>query len=204
MALPAGKLSLTYKDYLALEAETGQRYEWLRGEAWMMAGGTLRHSAVKFNLAGELYVALRGRPCRAYDSDAKTRVDETDLSTYPDLSVVCGPVQRSPRDRHAATNPIVLIEVLSSGTERWDRGGKFHHYRHLNTLQNYVLVNPDEPRVEVFTRAGDGVWELRVYEEGDRVVLPAIDITIDMEAIYADLPEEPDDEGEAPTQPGSV
>ncbi len=196
MAQPARKLALSYEDYLELEASTGVRYEWLRGEAWAMAGGTQRHSAVASNVHGELYIALKGRPCRVYNSDAKTRIDATDLSTYPDLSVVCGPLQRSPRDRHAATNPTVLIEVLSPGTERWDRGGKFHHYRHLPTLKQYVLVDPSIERVEVFTRTSEDTWTLRVYEAGSRVPLQSIEVTLDMDAIYANLPDEPGDDSE--------
>jgi len=194
MPATARRTTYTYDQYIEREREEGVRYEWLRGEMWAMAGGTQRHSAVATNLTIELGVALRGRPCRVYNSDAKTRIDETDLSTYPDLSVICGPLQRSPVDRHAAVNPVVLIEVLSPGTERWDRGGKFRHYRFLESLQHYVLVDPNEPRIEVFTRGDDGTWVLRVYEAGDVVALPAIDVTFDVDAIYADLPDEPGDD----------
>lgn len=193
--------ALTYDQYLALEQETGVRHEWLRGEAWAMAGGTQRHSAVATNLTGELYAALRGKPCRLYNSDAKVRIDDTDLSTYPNLSVVCGELARSPLDRHASTNPTVLIEVLSPSTERWDRGGKFHHYRRLASLQHYVLVSVAELRVEVFTRADDETWNLRVVEGTGTVDLTAIDVTLDLAAIYADLPAEPTDDAEGAPDP---
>jgi hypothetical protein len=38
-----------------------------------MSGGTPRHSALKVNLVPLLREALRGKPCRPYDSDLKLR-----------------------------------------------------------------------------------------------------------------------------------
>ena len=194
MGQPARKHRLSYQDYLALERETDLRHEFLDGEAWAMAGGTLRHSALKVNLGGLMFVALRGRPCRAYDADAKTIVPDTGLATYADLAVLCGPPEPAPHDRHALTNPVVLFEVLSPSTEAWDRGGKFHHYRHLGSLQHYVLLTTEQPRVEVFTRGEGGSWILRTYGPGDRVALPAIEVELSVDELYADLPEEPVEE----------
>lgn len=198
MALPAETLSLSYDEYLALEEETGLRHEYLRGEVWAMAGGTPQHSAVTSNLHGELYVALKGKPCRVYNGDLKTRVDATDLSTYPDLAVVCGELQRSLRDRNAGTNPTVLFEVLSPSTEAWDRGGKFRHYRHLETLQHYVLVGVTTRVVEVFSRNAEGDWVLREVGEGGRLTLSAIGVEIDVDALYVDIPVDPADVEGAP------
>ena len=180
--------TLSYAEYLALERSTDTRHEYLAGEVWAMAGGTLRHSAIKANLLIEVASALRGTPCRVYDSDAKVRVEGTDLSTYPDLAVVCGPVERSSTDRHALTNPTALFEVLSPSTERWDRGGKFRHVRTLGALRQYVLVNTDLPRVEVFTRGEDGAWSFREYGPGE--AFPLHDGRVAVDALWADLPDE--------------
>lgn len=118
-------LRMSYADYLALEASSERKHEYLRGEAWAMAGGTIEHSRLQANIGRELGVALAGKPCVVLTSDAKVRIDETDRSTYPDASVVCGPRLTSPIDRNAIINPVVIVEVLSESTERDDRGEKF-------------------------------------------------------------------------------
>lgn len=190
----AVRKKLSYAEYLALERETDQRHEYLDGEVWAMAGGTLRHSAIKYNLAGLVFIALRGRPCRGYDSDAKTLVEQTGLATYPDLAIVCGRTETAELDRHAATNPTVLFEVLSGRTEGWDRGEKFRHCRELPSLQQYVLVSTTAQVVEVYTRGPDDSWVLRTYRAGQQVPLTSVEIELSVDELYVDLPDEPEDD----------
>jgi Uma2 family endonuclease len=104
---------MTYAEYLAAEARAEVRHEYLNGEVWEVAGGTIEHGALAAAIAGELRAVLRGKPCRAFSSDVRIRVLETGLTTYPDLSVVCGQLETAPDDADAITNPLVLVEVLS-------------------------------------------------------------------------------------------
>ena len=182
---------MSYADYLALEASTGLRHEFLDGEAWMMTGGTVRHSAVKSNLMIALGGALRGRPCRAYDSDLKVRVAHSGLATYPNLAVICGEIARHPDDRHALTNPTLLAEVLSDSAEAWDRGGKFAHYRTIASLRYYLRVNVNTSMIELFTRLDDGSWRLTEHRPGGELALPALGVALPVDEVYRDLPEEP-------------
>jgi Uma2 family endonuclease len=125
------------------------------------------------------------RPCEAFSADAKVRVDETDLSTYPDVTVICGRVERSPIDGEAATNPTLLVEVLSDTSEAYDRGEKFAHYRRLASLREYVLVSQREPRIEVFRRTAAGRWELIEAVAGGRVLLESIGVELAVDDVYA-------------------
>jgi Uma2 family endonuclease len=84
------------------------------------------------------FSASHARGCQVFSSDAKVRVLATGLATYPDVSVVCGPIERDPDDPNAITNPSVLVEVLSASTEGYDRGAKFAHFRELPSLRDYV------------------------------------------------------------------
>ncbi len=190
MAQPA-RARFSYSAYLALERETDRRHEYLDGEAWMMASGTPRHSKIKANLLIQVGVALDDGPCQPYDSDLKIRVLDTGLATYPDLTIICGPVERHPDDRNALTNPSVLFEVLSDSTEAWDRGGKFAHYRRISSLQQYVLVNTRDQRVEVYTRQDDGSWLFVDHGPGMAAPLVAISASLSVASVYRNLPEEP-------------
>lgn len=176
---------LTYDEYLALEAQGPVKHEYLRGVAWAMAGGTIEHARLQAAVVGELRAALAGEPCVVLSSDGRVRVDATDRTTYPDASVVCGPRVTSPVDRHAITNPKVLVEVLSSETERDDRGEKFAYYRRLDSLEEYVLVSQDERRIEVFRRTPEG-WILSEALAGERIALGSIGVVLDVDAVYFD------------------
>ena len=190
MAEAAHKLHRSYDEHLALEEETGLRHEYLDGEAWAMAGGTIRHAAIQGNLYGAVRDALRGRPCRPFGSDCKIRIPDTGLATYPDLSVICGPPLVQAGYPRAATNPILLAEVLSESTEAWDRGGKFAHCRRLPSLQYYLLVSQEPQRVELYTRSTEGAWTLTEHAPGTSVSLPLLGITLPVDALYEDLIDE--------------
>ena len=78
--------------------------------------------------------ALVGRPCRVFSSDVRVRVRATGLTTYPDVSVVCGAIERDPEDAQTLVNPVLVVEVLSPSTEAYDRGAKARHYQQLPSL----------------------------------------------------------------------
>ena len=183
MGEPATKLS--YTEYLAFEEASDEKHEFVDGIVFAMAGGSLEHARLAARVTVALSNALSGRRCNVFGSDARVRISATRRATYPDISVVCGPVVPASDDPQAIANPIVLVEVLSPTTEQSDRGEKFRHYRRLESLREYVLVAQDEPRIEVFRREGD-VWTFREHGPGERVMLTSIDAYLDVDAIYAD------------------
>lgn len=175
---------MTYAEYLAAEATSEIRHEFLNGDVWAMAGGTREHGALAAAVIRELGLALRGKPCRVYTSDVRVRVMATGLSTYPDITVVCGRDETAPEDSEALVNPIVLVEVLSDSTEAYDRGAKAAHYRRIPSLQAYVLVSQSDPIIELYRRKDDR-WELIDARPGQHLDLDALDIHLDVQAIYA-------------------
>ncbi len=147
-------LQFTPEQYLKWEAQQELRYEYIEGEVYAMAGGTLAHADLAFNFASSLRSQLQGR-CKVRLSDAKVGMSDEGPFTYPDVSVTC-----DDRDRTAqkfARYPCLIAEVLSPGTEAYDRGGKFALYRRLDSLQEYVLMGSQVKSVEVFRRSDRGV-----------------------------------------------
>ncbi len=203
MALPAHKL-LSYQDYLDLEASTGVRHEYLDGVAVAMSGGSIRHAMLKTELAFRVRLSLgENGPCRPIDSDGKVRSLELDYATYPDLSIVCGPVIPHPEDRHAISNPRLLAEVLSPSTEGYDRGDKFAYFRSISTLEHYVLVSTSVVRIDHFARQADGTWTLRAFGPGETLVIEDMGVRVALDDIYRDLPDDDQVAGTLNSRPGA-
>jgi len=137
-------------------------------------------------LAGEVRLALSGKPCRVFSADARVRIEATDMTTYPDLSVVCGELERAPGDERAMLNPVVIFEVLSDSTEAYDRGAKASHYRHIPSLREYVLVSQSERRIEVQRRNANDRWEIYEFAAGQQAALESLGIVVSLDALYRD------------------
>jgi Uma2 family endonuclease len=173
--------------YLALSAGSDLRLEYLAGDIFAMAGGTPQHSALKVKVASQLERQLEGKPCRVYDSDLRVVVQATGLWTYPDASVVCGKLETDPNDANSATNPAVLVEVLSDSTEGYDRGSKFDHYKQILAFKEYVLVSHQERLIEVFRRGERDDWARFEARAHGAVRLDSIGCMLEVDRVYADL-----------------
>ncbi|MBS2019088.1 MAG: Uma2 family endonuclease [Deltaproteobacteria bacterium] len=184
MTSPAHRIRYTLADYLALEASSNVKHEFLDGQIYGMAGGTPEHAALAAAVIGILFGQLRAGRCRAHDADLRVRVRDTGLSTYPDVTVVCGPRERDVDDTNAVVNPTVIVEVLSRSTEEYDRGDKFEHYKRIPALRQYVLVSHRERAIEVWSRGDDGVWTSVVAREGGQAILTSICAVIDVHELY--------------------
>lgn len=150
---------MTYAEYLAFERASARRHEYVNGRVYAMAGGSPEHARLAGAMIAALTTTLRGKPCAPFSSD------------LPD----------------AATNPAVIVEVLSETTERDDRGEKWAHYQRIASLREYVLLSQDSRRVEVYSRdeQQSDLWHYREYGTGGRVALPSLGITIDVDDVYA-------------------
>jgi Uma2 family endonuclease len=115
----------------------------------------------------------------------RVRVLATGLATYPDATIVCGPLERDPEDRNAVTNPTLIAEVLSRGTEEYDRGDKFEHYKRIPSLRQYVLVSHREHEIQVWTRGQADAWTSAVVREGEAAHLAAVGAHVDVRDLYA-------------------
>lgn len=175
-------------DYLAAERQAQARSELWRGEIFAMVGASWAHNLVSANLLAALHAALRGTQCRAVSSDLKIHVPRKQGFVYPDVAVVCDPPRFHDEHRDVVENPVLVAEVLSESTERFDRGDKSDGYRSVPSIREIVLLSQHERHVEHYERYDDDSWRLRVYE-GDAVVeLTPLGCTASLDAIYEGVP----------------
>ena len=172
----------TAADYLVWEHAQTERHEFVDGEVFAMAGAEDRHVTV----AGNLYIALRqhlsGSPCRTYMSDMRVHVAAVNSYFYPDVVVTCSPAdQASP---NVKTEPKLIIEVLSPSTASYDMGLKFAHYRRLESLQEYVLVDIEARISYGYRKGSDGLWVLHPFAKGEAVMLASVALDITAEKLF--------------------
>lgn len=178
---------MSVEEYLERERTSDEKHEYIDGLVYAMAGGSLRHAAIAQNVGSMLRDALRGRACLVLSSDARVHVPETRLYTYPDVTVLCGQARTDPKDRHSLTNPTLVVEVLSEGTEAHDRGAKAAHYRRMKDLRAYLLVSTDAQRLELYERADDGRWILTEAEGDAALAIPSLEVELRIADVYAGL-----------------
>ncbi|WP_079416703.1 Uma2 family endonuclease [Thiomonas intermedia] len=183
-AVPQPKFSA--EDYLAWEVTQTEKHEFVGGEAFAMAGASDAHVTVAGNLFVALRAHLRGTPCRTYIADMKLHMAAADAYFYPDVFVTCSTADAlRPQDK---AEPVLVAEVLSPTTAAYDRGAKFAAYRSLPSLQEYVLIDPESPGVEVYRRDASNHWVLYPYGPQDAAEFASVGLTLPVAQVFEDVP----------------
>ncbi len=176
---------LTPEQYLEAEKHSPIKHEYIDGEVYAMAGASDAHVTIAINLTTLLRSCLRGSNCRLYASDMKLRIESRNRFYYPDLLVTCD-------DRDRSTNyykrfPTIVIEILSTSTESFDRGDKFADYCELDSLQDYLLISQNRQRVDRFSRDSQNRWIFTRHEVGDVLTIDRINFSCAVADIYEDV-----------------
>lgn len=174
----------SFADYLAYEEGANVKHEFLDGEIYAMAGGTPEHAALAAAVTTIVGAQLGDGPCRVFSSDLKIRVLETGLVSYPDVTVICGPIEHDPESRVVAVNPTLIVEVLSDGTQEWDRGKKLDHYKRISSLRECLLVSQHTPALELWRREGDDSWIRHEAGPGASLELQSIGGVLRVDDLY--------------------
>ncbi|OIP75620.1 MAG: hypothetical protein AUK48_07200 [Oscillatoriales cyanobacterium CG2_30_44_21] len=188
VALP-DRLRMTYEEYIVWESTQEMRHEFWDGEVISMAGSSRKHNRISLNFSKVLDDALADRSCEVYINDVKVQIEPRRKYFYPDVVVTCD--ERDRGDAQLVSFPCLIIEVLSLSTEAFDRGFKFWQYRKFETLQEYVLVQVEQPMVEVFQRNEQGQWVLFEYGLGDRLFLKSVNVEIAIIDLYRQIEFDP-------------
>ena len=178
--------SKTYsvQEYLDLENESGQKFEYYNGKLYQMAGGTIPHNRISRNILTTLDNTLPEH-FEAFGSDQKIFLPKYDFYVYPDAVVVAGTPIESDQIASAIINPILIIEVLSPSTESYDKGNKYIQYQSLPTFKEYVLIRQDKPEIQTSFREATDLWRSREFAGlGNELYLRSVDLKIPITKIY--------------------
>ena len=185
MATVAAQTYFTPEEYIALERKAEYKSEYFDGHIIAMSGASRAHNHITGDIFYGLYPQLIGHGCDIFSGDMRVRPSLGDAYFYPDVVVVCGEPEFEDDTFDTLLNPILIVEVLSPSTEAYDRGEKFARYKHLASLQEYVLVSQDKVWVEHHRRHGTQ-WVLSHYRALEEVLLlPSIGCELPLRDIYA-------------------
>ncbi|WP_256891039.1 Uma2 family endonuclease [Cylindrospermopsis raciborskii] len=190
IAVPGNDIEilLTPDQYRRIE-ETGQeRHEYADGRIMIMPGGSEVHSRITVDITTFLNLALRDSSFETYNSDLRIWLPSLNHGTYADIFVIDGSPEFGPNRRDEVFNPLLIIEVLSPSTEKYDRGDKFRKYRSLPSFIEYVLVAQDEPYVELYYKQHgekNNLWQLEIYDQIEQsVIFHSINVEVPIREIY--------------------
>jgi Uma2 family endonuclease len=174
---------VTPEQYLEAERQALDKSEYLDGQIYAMAGAKPRHIRIGTNLVFRISSALEGGSCQVFDSDMRVHIPATGLYTYADVSVVCGEPVFVQGDN--LVNPIVIVEVSSKSTEKYDRNAKFLYYQSISSLKEYVLVSQFSRRITHCKRTAADDWRIQNIDAGTgRLQLASIGVELTFDQIY--------------------
>jgi Uma2 family endonuclease len=185
---------LSPEDYLALEATSLEKHEYMRGHRWLrqagpygpaaMADATRAHVRLTMRMASQLDTHTASGPCETYSTDMRLRVTD-EIYFYPDVFVCCDPDLRP--EAIGQCDATVVVEVLSTGTEGFDFTEKFSAYQLLPSFAEYLLLSARQVRADVYRRTPHGTWEVTTYRQGEILIVESLGFRVPMDDIYAGI-----------------
>lgn len=177
MALNYASDKISEEDYLQGELLADCKHEYIDGDIYAMAGASEHHNLLSTNILTELKNQLKGNPCKVFMADMKVKTEQCFF--YPDVMVVC---QADNENAYYKTSPVIVVEVLSKATRRFDQMIKRLRYQSIPSLEEYVLIEQDKGEIQVFSRAD--AWRLCYYYLGDEITFRSLNVTVRVEDIY--------------------
>ncbi|MBL9038171.1 MAG: Uma2 family endonuclease [Archangium sp.] len=182
------RLQATYAEYLAAQAQSALKLEYLNGEMYALPALTPEQHAIAKRIEGLLDERVVP-PGRVFSSNLRIHIQATGLTTYADGVVVYGDPSWANGDDSALTNPSVVVEVTSESTDAYERGEKLKHYQQLPSLRAVMLVAHTERKLTLFTRSsGTPEWKSAQLPDDKSFELPGVSGQLSVRELYEEVP----------------
>ncbi len=175
---------MTLEEYLDFDAKAEGLYEYFDGTVFEM-GASPEHAEIQSSLNAILRAQLVPKGCKVYPSELGVKVPSLLPYRYPDLTIVCGKAEFEEMGGFKRLlNPILIVEVLSDSTEKFDKGDKFKAYKSIPSFKEYLLISQDKRFVTLYTKYDEKFWFQSEYEAGETLKLESLDIELSVNEIY--------------------
>ncbi len=179
---------ISQEEYLETERAAFEKHEYYQGEIFAMSSASIKHNRIFSNFFLDIGTKLKGKDCQPYGSDLRIHIPKNTLFTYPDISIICGNPDLADDQFDTATNPTVIIELLSKSTRNYDKGEKFTLYRDIDSLKEYILIDTEKIYAEKHIRNIDNSWQLTDYKSlNDSFMIESVQLKFLLKEIYEGL-----------------
>jgi Uma2 family endonuclease len=184
-AIPISGKQMTLEEYLEFDYNAEGRYEYFDGEVIEMSGGSPEHSLLGNRVGRLLGNQIEPKGCFVFNSDVLIKVPAMLPYRYSDVSALCGkPIYENLGNQRLLINPVLIVEVLSPSTEKYDRDKKFKAYKSIESLREYLLISQEERFVTLYTKYNERFWFQSEYVEGETLKLESLDCELSVDEIY--------------------
>lgn len=186
------KKRYTIEEYFALEETSEIRHEYFDGEIFAMAGTTLNHNRIAQNVGFSLRKSKKSH-CDIFIENVKLEAIKDFYYPYPDVMLTCNPFDL--RQKNKIAHPSLIVEVLSTSTEKYDKTVKLKKYKAIASVQYYMLVSQYEMSVELYSRVNDALWTYEEFTEPNAMInLEKLEIILSLSDIYENIVFEKEEE----------
>lgn len=184
----APELRYSFEDYLEIESSGDKRYEFYDGGLFEVENASISHNRILANSFGKIAAFLDGKTCEPFATNLKVHVKKNSLTSFPDITIVCGPLETLKGHKDIVTNPSVIFEIISASTGDYDHGTKFQLYRGLPSLTEYILIDSLKMLIEKFTKQDNGFWTMHEYKlPGEVLTINSINFHLPLSDIYRNV-----------------
>jgi Uma2 family endonuclease len=180
----------TLEQFLEKEAKSTHKHEFIDGQIFKMPYAKGPHNIISVNMMNRMFLNFEKleKEYIIFPSDQMVYFPSLDEGVYADALAVCEKPLYWDDNQLLLINPIIVVEVLSKSTSKYDRSGKFDKYKTLESIREYVLIRQDECYAEVWYRESPGRWqETIITDMKGELPLQSVGITIAMEWIYKNV-----------------
>lgn len=160
----------TLDEYLELEINSEERYQYIDGEIILVAGNTPNHNRIALNFSAALNLAVKEQPYDTFVADQKLWIPKKRINTYPDVMVVEGELQLQEGRRDTIINPLMIAEVLSESTRAYDKDQKFVAYRTIPSFKEYILIDQYTVHIEQYYKTDAKNWKFTEYDDLNEIL----------------------------------
>jgi len=184
-ATPISSSQMTLEEYLEFDYNSEGRFEYFDGEVFELSGGSPEHALLSSQIGYLLRRELLPKGCLVYSSDLKIKVPSLPPYRYADVTALCNkPIYEKLGNIRYLVNPVLLVEVLSSSTEKYDRSEKLIGYKSISSFREYLLVSQNQKLVIQYVKHNKKFWLQTEYSEGEIFKISSIGCSLSVDEIY--------------------
>jgi Uma2 family endonuclease len=180
---PAAKMSL--EEYFEYDKNAEGNFEYFDGALFEMSGVSPNHARIERNLTTKLTPKAFDKGCEVFTANLRVKIPTSLLYRYPDLSLVCGQAEFVEIGGvECLINPVLIVQVLSDSTEKFDRGDKYLEYKSIPSFREYVLISSTAIRITLFQKHNERFWLQSDYKAGEIFHLNTLDLDLEVDELY--------------------